>query len=135
LRGAEDYLDLDWSPRPLELAAAIAGLPADAIRTACSGGSEVNAAYRDVADTIWEHPVTALDPSEVVDIAARLGRFPIADVVAGLPASKRAALAQLGMEEGWDEHPRDYLGRHYEALRRFYVVAAERGLATAMWWD
>ena len=78
LRPPEDHLDLNWSPRPLEQAAIRSGLPAEvaeSLRQACAGEEEINPAYREVAYSVWEHPVTALEPAAVREVAAVLERW------------------------------------------------------------
>ena len=133
----EDHLDLNWSPRPLERAATRAGLPdaaVEAVRRACDGGAEINPAYRDVAFSVWEHPVTALEPAAVREVAAVLEGYDGDAILGDLAPDASTASAQLGVGELADD-PRGDLRTHYTALRRFYLEAAERGLATAMWWD
>jgi hypothetical protein len=137
LREPTDYLDLDWAPQPLEQAVAIAALPAgllEAVRRACSGGSEVNAGYRDAPSTISEHPVTALEPDQVRHVALVLATCTGDDLVRELPPNAADAARLVGMSE-FSCHPSEYLRTHYDALRRFYEDAAQQGLATAMWWD
>jgi hypothetical protein len=137
LRPEQDHLDLDWAPRPLEQAATRAGLPApviEALRRACAGGEEINPAYREVAYSVWEHPVTALEPEDVREVAAVLEGWSGDAIIGDLATDAATAAAQLGVGELADD-PRGDLGGHYEALRRFYLEAAARELATAMWWD
>jgi hypothetical protein len=136
-RGSEDYLDLDWSPSPLLKSAAVSGLPPElieAVERACAGETEINPGFRDAPDTIWEHPVSALEPDDVQTVASRLAQWHGADVVGGLASAADDAAEQVGMIE-FAEHPAAYLRRHYDALSAFYVEAARRRLATAMWWD
>lgn len=134
LRGDEDHLDLDWAPAQLERAAHASGLPAAAaiVDRACSGGIELNPAYRFVADTIWWHPVTGLEPTAVREVASGLMRWNAVDVVRGLDHDPDRMAAQLAVEA---PVTRAYLREHYTALAQFYVDAAERGMAMAMWWD
>lgn len=129
-----DYLDLDWAPSWLEQAAVAAGLPglAAALELATGGRGEVNPAYREHPDTIFEHPVASLDAEEVAGLAAELRRllppdFPPEGVVAGLWAEAQDTYRP--------DDPQAYLRRHARALGRFYAEAAERGLAVVMWWD
>ncbi len=136
LRDDGDHLDLDWWPRALRRALAAAQAPArllEAVERACSGGTEINPAYRDVLDTIFEHPVTALEPAEVREVATVLAEWTGADAAHAIPRDAEQAQRLLGME--YVIHPGPDLGRNYAALRRFYGEAAEQGLATAMWWD
>lgn len=135
LRPRSDYLDLNWWPTALKRAAAASAARSalsDAIDRACHGGIEVNPAYRDAPVTIWEHPVTALEPSAVCEVAADLGRVDPADLLDGLPRDPEEAQRALGLEAR-DVHAG--LVEQYAFLQRFYVEACEHGLATAMWWD
>jgi hypothetical protein len=117
-----DHLDLDWAPdgllkatRPALDEAAVA-----AVRRALDGDEEINPAYRDRPGSVWEHPVTALDPAAVAVVAAQLRRIDPVAVTAVRP----------------DEQPGpDYLLTHFTALRAFYDGAAGRRLATVLWWD
>ena len=135
LRTREDYLDLDWSPRPLELLAAkVDAELSAAIRDACSGGDEINPAYREFPGSIVEHPVRALEPDAVRGVAATLTRIEPEGLVAVLPPAAEAARHIVGMED-FLGHPGDHLRGHYDSLRRFYEAAAARGQVTASWWD
>ena len=135
LRTHEDYLDLDWSPHPLELTAArIDAELSAAVRDACSGGDEINPAYREFPGSIFEHPVRALEPDAVRAVAGILTRIDPRDLVASLPTHAEAARQIVGLED-FLGHPGDYLRGHYDSLRRFYQAAAARGQVTATWWD
>ncbi|WP_143234779.1 hypothetical protein [Paractinoplanes atraurantiacus] len=114
---ASDHLDLDWASAPLLRAFELARFPEPAaalLRHAIGGDSEINPAYRDVPDSIFEHPVTALEPVRVAEVATAL------------------AAAQTPELEG---HLDSYLRHHLGALRDFYTEAADRALAVALWWD
>ena len=132
-----EYLDLDWAPAPLirvfELAQVSTPIAA-ALRRGLNGDVEINPAFRDRRDTVWEHPVTALEPAIVADVAALLGQVDPGAVLAALPEDATAALLCIGMRQ-FDGHPRSYLQRHLAALRDFYAHAAHRRLAVALWWD
>ena len=137
LRGVDDYLDLDWSPTPLQRAAVASGLPnelIEALSRACAGSDEINPGYRNVAVTIWEHPVTALDPAAMRDVAGQLDAWSASDIVQGLAHDAPTLAKQLQLTE-LPEQPRTYVSEYYEALRGFNLEAAQRELATAMWWD
>lgn len=135
LRPRDDYLDLDWSPRPLELAAARIDMTlAAAIHHACTGGDEINPAYREHPGSVFEHPVRGLEPATVGTVAATLVRWKPDDVVSALPSDSDTAMRDVGMDE-FSGHPGEYLRGHYEELRGFYATAAARGHATATWWD
>jgi hypothetical protein len=135
LRDPWDYLDLDWSPVPLErLAEEVGPNLRAAIRQACSGGDEINPAYREAARSVFEHPVRALEPRAVVDVAATLSANAPSVLVNVLPSAPEAARQMVGMPD-FHGHPGDYLRGHYASLRRFYMEAAASEHATATWWD
>jgi hypothetical protein len=120
---ALDHLDLDRSPAGLLRAARLTLDESDvaALRRALEGDEEVNPAFRDHPHTIWEHPVTALEPAAVAEVAGRLRRFDPGTAVVGPPPDDVPSV--------------EYLREHLVALRAFYDGAADRGLATVMWWD
>ncbi|MDZ5447287.1 hypothetical protein U2F26_32035 [Micromonospora sp. 4G57] len=134
---SSDYLDLDWAPNPLirvfELAQVSTSIVV-ALQRGLDGDAEINPAYRDGEDTVWEHPVTALEPDVVADVGTLLGQVEPEAVLAALSEDATSALLSIGMHE-FDGHPRPYLHRHLAALRDFYAHAARRRLAVALWWD
>ena len=137
MRPRSDHLDLDWAPAPLVRAFQLAHVDDSvvvALRRSLDGDEEINAAYRDHPDTVWEHPVTALEPDAVVEVAALLRRVKPRAVMGALPNDAVAAQASLGLS-GFGGHPRRYLRRHLVALQDFYARAARRHLAVALWWD
>jgi hypothetical protein len=131
---ASDYLDLDWAPSMLEQALRIAGVHpslVDAVIRSTCGATEVNPAYRDWPDTVWEHPVTAHGEQEVANIAASLADVEAMNVFSDhrmLDLSLVAGTAGL-------EHPHQYLAEHLSALVTFYKRAAGQKFAVIMWWD
>ncbi|MEU4479210.1 DUF1877 family protein [Micromonospora sp. NPDC023966] len=134
---AADHLDLDWSPAALCRAAELGpAAPATvaALRRALDGDAEINPAYRDRAEAVWEHPVTALEPAGVAEVAARLAAADPEVVPAAVTAEPALAAARLGLP-AVDGDPRRHLRGHLVALREFYQAAARRGLAVAAWWD
>lgn len=132
---SEDHLDLDWAPRPLKLAATLTGdeLVA-AVREACSGGDEINAAYREFPAAVFEHPVRALGPDAVAAVAATLATSDGSTLVGKLPRGPAAAGDVVDLRD-FDDHRGAYLREHFDLLRRFYEEAASRGCAVATWWD
>lgn len=85
----------------------IAALPKElleAVRRGCSGGNEIHAAYREAPSTIFEHPVTALEPDAVRDVASLLAKWNGDDVVRGLPKDAHAAKQLVGMND-LEDHP------------------------------
>ncbi|GAA0898277.1 hypothetical protein GCM10009557_73490 [Virgisporangium ochraceum] len=132
-----EYLDLNWAPpdliRVFELARLETGTVI-ALRRAMEGDTEINPAYRDAPDTVWEHPVNALEPDAVAEVATVLGRIDPEAVLDVLPDDPAAAEEVLDSSD-WHGHPRPYLREYLTALLDFYAHAARRGLATALWWD
>lgn len=133
----EDYLDLDWWPATLERAWARAGGDARGVlRHALDGGEEVNPAYRDHPGTVWEHPVTALEPAQVHEVADALRAVSPAAVRAAVPSTPdevevalgRTARAVAGELAG-------QLAHRHSILRDFYAEAARRRCAVVRWWD
>lgn len=128
-----DHMDLDWAPSFLEAVAKAAAVPQvlrEGLRAATSGGTELNAAYRDVPYGIFEHPVTFLTPPRVAEVAVMLRSLADTDFINR--SSISAALAQV--PEG-PSSLLEYASLHFERLVTFYEGAAERGLCTLMWWD
>lgn len=137
LRPRSDHLDLDWAPAALARVFELAHVDEPivvALRRSLDGDDEINAAYRDHPDTVWEHPVTALEPDAVAEVAALLRRVKPKAVMVVLPDEPVAAQASLG-SSAFHGHPRRYLHRHLAALQDFYARAARRHLAVALWWD
>lgn len=132
----DDHLDLGWAARPLlrigELASAQPDVLA-AFRRALVGDEEVNPAYRSHLWTVWEHPVTALEPAAVAMVAPLLRRM-VAVLRIALAASEEIATV-VGELLADVDRPREYLARHLTALLDFYDGAAERELAVILWWD
>ncbi|MFC4058195.1 hypothetical protein ACFOWE_07815 [Planomonospora corallina] len=134
---AKDHLDLDWAPGPLLRIGELVCVDPDALaafRCALDGDEEVNPAYRDHPQTVWEHPVTALEPAAVAVVAPLLRRVGAAMMTA-LAASDGEILAAVRELLPDVELPREYMLRHLTALLDFYDGAAERGLAVVLWWD
>jgi hypothetical protein len=129
---ASEYLDLDWAPTPMMQAAVIADVDAEllaALDLATRGEGEINPAYSDMPDTIWEHPVSSLRSARVAGIDKSL------QTLAGLDfLSVDAAFGRVPLFEALDQ-PAEYLREHFRALCDFYRGAAARGLGTIMWWD
>lgn len=134
-----DYLDLDWWPAVLVRSWEWAGVDARTLavaRRAFDGDDEVDSAYRDHPDTIWEHPVTSLDPDDVAEVAEALRTPALVAALAAVPSDPADLEAALGgIVRGWGD---DIAGRavaQHALLRDFYAEAAGRGLATVLWWD
>ena len=133
----DDYLDLDWAPAPLEQAARVAQVPASlvsALVSATRGGEEVNPAYREMPDSVWEHPVTSLDSATVQRVHEQLQELSRLDFLSSGTAAE--AFARLGDRFSPPVgDPVDYLRPYFRALAGFYTTAAERQLSVLMWWD
>ncbi|MFI9811976.1 hypothetical protein [Saccharothrix variisporea] len=130
-----DHLDMDWWPQDLVTIWALLGVP-DGLRHAFDGDDEVNPAYRDRPDSVFVHPVTALEPHRVGEVAEALRAITVEAVRAVVPADRRRAAAVLG------EHVSDIraslpelFAEQHGLLRDFYLDAARRGLAVVLWWD
>lgn len=126
-----DYLDLDWSPALLIQCAELVGVGtavASRLRLATDGVREVNPAYRDAPETIFEHPVNALERRDVQLVTAALVQLEVSDFLAD---------AQPGDVPGLQEltEPLAYLREHWLALVAFYREADARELSVVMWWD
>jgi hypothetical protein len=137
LRPKEDYADLDWAGSALTRVCELAGLDARTLamlRRALDGDTEVNAAYRDHPDTVWEHPVTGLEPAAVARVSRALQGVEPQAVLAALPSSLQKVKAAIGWKDFEGDLP-EYLTRHFTALRSFYEEAARRDLAVVLWWD
>jgi hypothetical protein len=127
-----EYLDLDWAPNLLKLAAVIADVDAEllaALDLATRGEGEINPAYRDVPDTVWGHPVSSLRSTQVAEIDKSLQAL--------------AGLDFLSVDDAFDrlpqfaalDRPAEYRREHFRWLCDFYRGAAVQGLGTIMWWD
>ncbi|MFJ6673240.1 hypothetical protein ACIQMJ_19190 [Actinosynnema sp. NPDC091369] len=133
----EDHLDLDWWPVLLKRAWERAGVGAQAtMRLALDGDDEVNPSYRDHPDTIFDHPVTALEPPRVGEVAAALRAVPPEVVRAAVPSGRDRVEAEWGaMAAEVVGDLAGHMAEQHALLRDFYVQAAERGLAVVLWWD
>ncbi|MCP2163862.1 hypothetical protein LX83_000702 [Goodfellowiella coeruleoviolacea] len=128
-----DHLDLDWWPVVLRRL----GEPPEhahlsVLRRAFDGHDEVNPAYRDHPTTVWEHPVTALEPDAVGVLAAELCGVTPQDVGAAAVLSGRADTGFAGLEP---ETVTEHVVRAFGVLRDFYAEAASRRMAVVLWWD
>jgi hypothetical protein len=135
LRPAFDHLDPDWAPAPLVRAFELAHVDEPvvvALRRALDGDEEINAAYRDHPDTVWEHPVTALGSDVVAEFAALLTQVRPEVVMATVPDRVVTARTSLGVFT-FDE--RRHLHGHLVALQDFYAHAARQHLTVALWSD
>ncbi|GCE01015.1 DUF1877 domain-containing protein [Embleya hyalina] len=137
-----DVLDLDWAPPLLQRVGDLAGLDSirmDALRRATDGDTAVDVGFLDT------HPheigpfgptPTALSAAQVADVAELLGRIDISALLAVLPADGRQAGSLIG--HGADQiigGPKEYLTKHFNALREFYFDAARQQLLIVLWCD
>lgn len=135
----EDYLDLNWWPVILKRAWELTGASAralGALQRGLDGDEEVNPSYRDHPNTIWEYPVTALEPPQVGEVAGVLRAVTPEAVQAVVPSDPDQIEAKLG------KLARDVIGdlaeqlaHQHTMLRDFYDGAARRQLAVLQWWD
>lgn len=130
-----DYLNLDWSPYLLQQTAVASAAPVELVallRESTAGTGEVNPAYRNVPNSVTEHPVSSLVPERVhvvsdgLEVLATLGFITDFHVT--------ATLDRLPEWQGIRD-PVPYLQGHFESLRTFYRAAAEDRLSVVMWWD
>lgn len=135
----DDYLDMNWWPVVLERAWELTGADARTmavLRSGFAGDREVNPSYRDHPDTIWEHPVTALEPRQVSVVATALRTVSPDAVHAVVPTNPDQFEAALGgTAAAMGENLADRLARQQSVLRDFYAGAAQRRLAVVLWWD
>ncbi|MFF3693172.1 DUF1877 domain-containing protein [Streptomyces sp. NPDC002221] len=139
---AHDVLDLDWALALLRRAGEVAGLDAahlDALRRATDGESALDLVFLDT----YPHAIapfgaapTGLGISEVAQVSALLGRIDMPALLAALPADEGEAESLIGLMGGpITGGLRAYLLEHFNALRDFYLDAAERHLLVVLWWD
>ncbi|MEV8475323.1 DUF1877 family protein [Streptomyces sp. NPDC051173] len=139
---AYDMLDLDWAPELLVRVGEVAGLDElhlDALRLTSAGGTALDLGFLDT------HPHTiapfgpapaALSASQVARVSELLGQIDMPALLAALPTDDREAGSLIG--RGADQitdGPREYLLKHFNALRDFYLDAAKRHLLVVLWWD
>jgi hypothetical protein len=130
-----DHLDLDWWPVLLKRTWERTGAGAPAtMRLALDGEDEVNPSYRDHPDTITDHPVTALEPPRVGEVAAALRSVTPEAVRAAVPPDRyRGEYGAMAVEVVGDLA--GHLAEQHARLGEFYEQAAGRGLAVLLWWD
>lgn len=129
------YVDLDWAPAVLEGVAEMEGMPdalQKSLRDALKGDNEVNPAYRDHPDTIWEHPVASLVPARVAEIARDLELLNEHNLWTGPVV---AAFCAANPKWGREGVGAQYISGHFGELLAFYRRAAEGQQAVVMWWD
>jgi hypothetical protein len=135
----EDYRDLNWWPAVLKRVWELARVDAQTLavlRRGLDGDGEVNPAYRDHPDTIWEHPVTFLEPDGVGEIADALRTLDPEAIRAAVPPNSDHTDAVIGSmyREGLDNLP-EHVAKQFATLRDFYDEAVRRRLAVVLWWD
>ncbi|MER6448744.1 DUF1877 domain-containing protein [Streptomyces venezuelae] len=139
---APDVLDLDWAPALLDRvgeAAGLEGVPLHALRRATDGDTGLDLGF------LATHPhaiaplggtPTALDVAQVAVVSELLGQIDMAALLAALPADDREVTSLIGPEAAHiTGGVRAYLLGHFNALRDFYLEAAERRLLVVLWWD
>jgi hypothetical protein len=133
---ASEYLDLDWAGDALIRVCEHAGVgDVPALRRAIDGDDEVNAAYRDHPYSVMEQPRT-LEPADVLTLAIALRHIDMDRVLSALPSNPRKLKDAVGgVLTDFHGDPRPYITRHFNALRDFYTVAADRHLAIVVWCD
>lgn len=139
---ASDIVDLDWAPALLTRLGEVSGLDdvrLDALRQATNGDITVDLGFLNT------HPhaigpfgpvPTALSSSQVASVSELLDQIDMHSLLATLPTDNREAGCLIG--HGADHinaGPREYLLKHFNALRGFYSDAAKRHLLVVVWWD
>lgn len=135
----KDYLDVNWWPVTLKRAWELTGADARTLtllRRGLDGDDEVNPAYRNHPNTIWEHPVTALEPPQVGDVTEALRSLTPDAIYAVVPSNPNQIETSLG------KTARDVVGelaeilaQQHTILRDFYEEATRRQPAIVLWWD
>ncbi|MFG2331713.1 DUF1877 domain-containing protein [Streptomyces sp. NPDC048604] len=137
-----DVLDLDWAPTLLARVGEVAGLDEvhlNALRRATTGDTDLDLGFLDMQphDIAPFGPApTALSASEVVRVSELLGRIDMPALLSALPSGDLEAGSLIG--HGADQltgGPREYLLKHFNALRDFYFDAATCHLLVVLWWD
>lgn len=139
---ASDVLDLDWAPALLARWGEVSGLDADrlaALRQATEGDVALDLGF------LHTHPhaigpfgpvPTALSSAQVARVSHLLDQIDIHALLAALPIDEREAGYLIGHGAGRIiDGPREYLLKHFNALRDFYRDAAKRHLIIVLWWD
>ncbi|MFJ4467647.1 DUF1877 domain-containing protein [Streptomyces sp. NPDC089424] len=138
---ASDVLDLDWAPALLSRLGEVSGLDEarlDALRQATDGDTALDLGF------LNRHPhaigpfgpvPAGLSSAQVARVSDLLNQIDIHALLAALPLDEREAGCVIG--HGADRiigGPREYLVKHFNALRDFYLDAAKRHLLIVLWW-
>ncbi|MFD7913576.1 DUF1877 domain-containing protein [Streptomyces sp. NPDC059752] len=138
---AYDVLDLSWAPALLKRVGDVAGLegaPLDALRRATDGDTALDLDFLDThphAIAPFGGAPTGLGVSQVARVSELLGQIDMPALLAALPADERDAGSLIGQVGSVTGGLRAYLLEHFNALRDFYLDAAERHLLVVLWWD
>ncbi|MEU7419249.1 DUF1877 family protein [Streptomyces antibioticus] len=134
-----DLLDTDWGLWGLLWYGRRADADAEAralIQRAIDGDPGGNIGFLD-HDEVYDgygDPPRLLAPEAVRELSRGLDAIDLDAYLAALPASPGEAAEACGFG-GFNGDVREYLVRHFEALRMFYREAAERGLCVLTWID
>ncbi|MFE2993297.1 DUF1877 domain-containing protein [Streptomyces sp. NPDC059262] len=136
---ASDMLDLDWAPALLARLGEVSGLDEvrlDALRQATDGDTAVDLGFLNT----HAHAIGPFGPAPTALSSAQAARvselLDMHSLLAALPTDDHDAGYLIG--HGADHiigGPREYLLKHFNALRGFYIDAAERHLLVVLWWD
>ncbi|MFC8193929.1 DUF1877 domain-containing protein [Streptomyces sp. NPDC060006] len=137
-----DVLDLDWAPIPLARLGEVAGLnevPLDALRRATAGDTALDLGFLDTPPhgiAPFGPAPTALSAAQVARVSELLGQIDLPALLSAVPTDNREAGALIGHGSGkLTGSPREYLLKHFNAVRDFYLDAARRHLLVVLWWD
>ena len=134
-----DLLDTDWGVWGLlwygRRTGADAG-PIALIERAVDGDPGGNVGFLD-HDEVYDgfgDPPQLLTARAVREVARGLDGIDLDTFLTGLPAPPAEAAEVCGFR-GFDGDVREYLVRHFHALREFYREAGRRGLCVVVWID
>ncbi|GLV88209.1 hypothetical protein Slala03_78980 [Streptomyces lavendulae subsp. lavendulae] len=138
---AYDVLDLDWAPALLKRVGEVAGLEEvhlDALRRATDGDTALDLGFLNTpphAIAPFGGVPTGLDASQVARVSVLLGQIDMPVLLTALPADEGDAASLIGQVGSVSGGLRAYLLEHFNALRHFYLDAAQRHLHVVLWWD
>ncbi|MCX4538211.1 DUF1877 domain-containing protein [Streptomyces sp. NBC_01669] len=139
---APDVLDLDWAPALLARLGEVTGLDEvrlDVLRQATDGDTTLDLRFLNThphAIGPFGPAPTALSSTQVACVSELLNQIDMHTLLTALPTDGPAAESLIG--HGADRiigGPREYLLKHFNALRDFYLDAAKRHLLVVLWWD
>ncbi|MFJ2647490.1 DUF1877 domain-containing protein [Streptomyces sp. NPDC087420] len=135
-------LDLDWAPALLARLGEVSGLDEvrlDALHEATEGDTALELGFLNThphAIGPFGPTPTALSSAQVTRVSELLDQIDMHSLLTALPTDNHATGYLIG--HGADHiigGLREYLLKHFNALRDFYLDAAKRHLLIVLWWD